>query len=119
LEVLWEGLGKTTFLLPKNVKYPDKPVIVSEFGAGAKAGHHCTEQFTEEYQARIYKEQLAAMKKSPSIQGMTPWILMDFRAPLRENRYQRGFNLKGLVDKNRRTRKKAFAVYKAFRPPST
>jgi beta-glucuronidase len=33
---------------------PDKPVIITEFGAGAKAGHHGgrNEMFTEEYQER-------------------------------------------------------------------
>jgi len=101
----------------KNIKYPDKPVIISEFGAGAKAGHHGKEQFTEEYQAQVYKEQLAALGKCSSVKGLTPWILMDFRSPMRNNHYQDGFNLKGLVDADRCTRKKAFAVYRDFKPP--
>ncbi len=96
---------------------PGKPVIVSEFGAGARAGYHGSERFTEEYQQRIYEEQLKALKTRKSIKGLTPWILIDFRAP-RYNKYQRGFNVKGLVDSDRNTRKKAFKVYADFQPPT-
>lgn len=98
----------------RNTKFSDKPVIISEFGAGAKAGHHGKLRFSEEYQAAVYENMLKALESCDSIKGMTPWILIDFRAPLRENKFQRGFNLKGLVDKDRKTRKKAFYVYKAF-----
>ena len=101
----------------ENVRWPDKPVIVSEFGGGARAGVHGDFKFTEEYQARLYARQLAAMSKSPSIQGLTPWILFDFRSPMRMNRYQNGFNRKGLLDADRRTRKLAFDIYANFRPP--
>jgi beta-glucuronidase len=58
------------------------------------------------------------MSRSASIQGMTPWILLDFRSPMRMNRFQDGFNRKGLVDADRRTRKLAFQVYADFRPPT-
>lgn len=97
-----------------NVHYPDKPVVVSEFGAGAKAGHHGRHKFSEEYQAKVYRRQLAAMSRSRGIRGLTPWILMDFRSPMRENRLQQGFNRKGLVADDRKTRKQAFAVYAKF-----
>lgn len=113
----WYGGADAT--KPRKMKKfvnPDKPVIVSEFGAGAKAGHHGSERFTEEYMERIYKEQLKALKTRKSIKGLTPWILIDFRAP-RYNKYQRGFNVKGLVDSNRKTKKKAFKVYADFVPP--
>jgi beta-glucuronidase len=101
-----------------NVRYPDKPVVISEFGAGARAGVHGAFKFTEQFQAEVYRRQLAAMSRSASIQGMTPWILLDFRSPMRMNRFQDGFNRKGLVDADRRTRKLAFQVYADFRPPT-
>ena len=50
------------------------------------------------------------MLKSPYIQGTTPWILYDFRAVRRLNRYQEGFNRKGLIDADRIHRKLAFSV---------
>ncbi len=114
----WYGFCKPeealNMLRFRNTKFSDKPVIISEFGAGAKAGCHGKLRFTEEYQAAVYENMLKALESCDSIKGMTPWILMDFRTPLRENTYQRGFNLKGLVDRDRKTRKKAFYVYKAF-----
>lgn len=44
---------------------------------------------------------------------MSPWILYDFRAEKRMNRYQRGWNRKGLIAQDKTTRKKAFAVLAA------
>ncbi|QTQ10958.1 glycoside hydrolase family 2 [Treponema parvum] len=89
-----------------------KPVVITEFGAGAKYGNHGTADtmWTEEYQEALYKKQFETMKKIPFIQGTTPWILYDFRAVRRQNRYQRGFNRKGLIDADRKRRKLAFKV---------
>jgi len=76
-----------------------KPIIMSEFGAGAKAGVNGKpdERWTEEYQEEVYRRQLDMIEKIPFVRGTTPWILMDFRSPLRANRYQQGYNRKGLV----------------------
>jgi hypothetical protein len=46
--------------------------------------------------------------------GVTPWILYDFRCPRRLNRYQEGFNRKGLIDQDRKTKKLAFDVMRKF-----
>ena len=45
----------------------DKPVIVSEFGAGAPYGRHgeADERWTEEYQANLYQHQITMLKKIP------------------------------------------------------
>lgn len=90
----------------------DKPVIITEFGGGAKAGNHGTKDtmWTEEFQEELYKKQFATIKKCKYIKGTTPWILYDFRAVRRLNILQRGFNLKGLIDSDRKTRKLAFYV---------
>ena len=76
-----------------------KPVIMSEFGAGAKAGMNGKpdERWTEEYQEDVYRRQLDMIERIPFVRGTTPWILMDFRSPVRANRYQQGYNRKGLV----------------------
>jgi len=77
-----------------------KPMIISEFGAGAVAGLHSDSDavWSEEYQARVYKQQLKMLGNSESVQGFTPWVLKDFRSHLRElNGIQDGFNRKGLV----------------------
>ena len=95
---------------------PDKPVIVTEFGAGARAGHHGSkdEMWTEEYQEEIYRQQTEQIAKTPFIQGMSPWILYDFRAVRRLNKYQDGWNRKGLIASDRKTRKLAFKVLSDF-----
>jgi len=104
-------------MLPKEIRrlrwqrtFP-KPVIASEFGAGAAFGHHgrADRRWTEEYQEAVYREQFAMLDRVPYIRGMTPWILFDFRSPRRFNQWQQGFNRKGLLD-NRRRRKKAFLL---------
>ncbi|MBN2532895.1 MAG: hypothetical protein JXB88_08390 [Spirochaetales bacterium] len=96
--------------------HPDKPVIITEFGAGAKAGHHGTinEKFTEEYMEHIYEKQIGTIKKLDYIKGMTPWILYDFNCPRRQNKYQNGFNRKGLIAEDKKTKKKAFFVLQKF-----
>lgn len=95
---------------------PDKPVIITELGAGARAGNHGTEDmlWTEEFQEAFYRKQIAEISACPFIKGMSPWILIDFRAERRFNRYQEGFNRKGLIDSDRKTKKKAFYVLSSF-----
>lgn len=89
---------------------PDKPVIISEMGAGARAGYHGRDDqpFTEEYQDRVYRQQIEVLEQTEYIAGMTPWILYDFRCPRRKTRFQRGFNRKGLIDADKTTKKAAF-----------
>jgi len=87
-----------------------KPVIVSEFGAGAKAGLHGpdTEKFTEEYQDYVFRQQFQMLGKMPFLRGMTPWVLMDFRSPMRQlPGVQDDYNRKGLVS-DKGEKKKAF-----------
>ncbi|MDR1251359.1 MAG: hypothetical protein LBK62_04240 [Treponema sp.] len=95
---------------------PGKPVIICEFGGGARKGQRGTadELWTEDKQKALYEQQIAVIRQCPYIAGMTPWILYDFRCPRRLNRYQEGFNRKGLIDADRTTRKAAFYVMRQF-----
>lgn len=93
-----------------------KPVIVSEFGAGAKAGLHgpVTQMFTEEYQANVFRQQFRMLDKMPFLRGMTPWVLMDFRSPLRPlPGIQDDFNRKGLISGAGR-KKQAFYALQSY-----
>ena len=65
-------------------------------------------------QEAIYKKQYTALDKAVYVQGITPWILYDFRAVRRMNRYQEGFNRKGLIDSDRTTKKLAYYVTKEY-----
>ena len=95
---------------------PDKPVFICEFGGGALAGHRGSkdEFFTEDCQLQIYKEQLAILGATPYVKGISPWILFDFRAPRRNNRYQRGYNRKGLLAEDKTTKKLAYYLVQEF-----
>jgi beta-glucuronidase len=90
----------------------DKPLVVSELGADAKAGHHGDPgtRWTEEYQAEVYRHQLAMLDQIPFLRGMSPWILMDFRSPRRPlPGIQDGWNRKGLLSEQG-VRKQAFGI---------
>jgi len=95
---------------------PGKPVLICEFGADARLGQRGSvdELWTEDKQKRLYEQQVETFKKCPYIAGTTPWILYDFRCPRRLNRYQEGFNRKGLIDVERKTKKPAFYVMQKF-----
>ncbi len=91
---------------------PDRPVVISEVGADALAGHHggLRELFTEECQAEIYRQQLAMIAGVPWLRGFCAWLLYDFRSERRQTRYAGGFNRKGLMAEDKATRKLAFHV---------
>ena len=92
----------------------DKPVIISEFGGGAKYGLHGAknQRWTEEFQENLYRENLAMINKIQGLAGTTPWILKDFRSPRRVlTGIQDYYNRKGVVS-DRGERKKAWYVLK-------
>lgn len=89
-----------------------KPFVVSEFGADARAGLEggAGRMFTEEYQAEVYRRQLEMLAGHEGIDGVSPWVLQDFRSPLRPYPgIQDGYNRKGVIDETGR-RKQAFEV---------
>ena len=90
----------------------DKPVIVSEFGGGAKYGLHgaVNQRWTEEFQENLYKENVAMLDNIDGLAGTTPWILKDFRSPRRVlDGIQDYYNRKGLFSDNGE-KKKAFYI---------
>lgn len=95
---------------------PEKPVLISEFGAGAKAGHHGSKEelFTEEYMDEVYRKQIQVFKTMDYLCGITPWILYDFTCPRRQNHFQKGFNRKGLIAEDKEYKKMAFYRLKDF-----
>ncbi len=93
-----------------------KPIVFSELGAGAKAGLHGEpdEIWTEEFQAAVYDAQIAMIKRQDECAGMSPWILKDFRTPMRVlPGIQDGYNRKGVVSEEGQ-RKLAFEVLASF-----
>lgn len=95
--------------------HPDKPVIITEFGADAYAGFRgtVTDKGTEDCQAYVYEKQVEQIGKIDYIKGMAPWILRDFRCPRRTAVTQKYYNTKGLISKDGK-RKMAFDVLRRF-----
>ncbi len=94
----------------------DKPLIVSEFGGGAPYGRHgdADERWTEEYQENLFQHQLGMVERMPGLVGLTPWVLMDFRSPLRMlPGVQDYHNRKGVIS-NRGQRKLGFYTLQKF-----
>lgn len=95
---------------------PDKPVIITEFGADAMRGNtgDPDRKGTEEYQAGVYEKQLSVLTKIDYIKGISPWILYDFRCPRRTASIQKYYNRKGLLDETKTYRKPAFFVLQKY-----
>jgi len=92
----------------------DKPLVISEFGADALAGHHDLSdqprKWSEEFQAAYYRATLKMLATIPNLRGMSPWVLKDFKSPRREHPiFQNGWNRKGLISETGQ-RKQAFEV---------
>ena len=94
----------------------DKPVIVSEFGGGARFGLHGpkNQRWTEEFQENLYIQNVEMLDKIEGLAGTTPWILKDFRSPRRVlPGFQDYYNRKGLFS-DKGEKKKAFFVMKKW-----
>ncbi len=100
-------------------KWPDKPVLVTELGAGAviglepgrsfPVGYGTTRDFTEQYQAKHLKTQFEIILEKPYVVGVAPWVFADFRDDKRPNNPVPNMNLKGIVN-YRREKKASFEV---------
>ena len=78
-----------------------KPMLFSEFGAGAYINFHdpeTTRKFSVEYQEDLYEATIAMAKEIPFLRGSSPWVLKDFKSPRRfHSEYQEFWNRKGLM----------------------
>lgn len=95
---------------------PGKPVVISETGADGYIGEGKLEKgfFSEAYMAEVYRKQIATLKERAFVKGISPWILYDFRVERRQNMYQRGWNRKGLIASDKKTKKEAFKLLSDF-----
>ena len=94
-----------------------KPLLLSEFGAGAKAGFHADAdtRWSEEFQANVYRQQLTMLRGVKNLRGICPWVLVDFRSPLRElPGIQDFYNRKGLISDQGQKKEAYFLMQKAY-----
>ena len=90
----------------------NKPWIYTEFGAGAKYGFHSDwnkqKKFSEERQLQIIDYTIRTINSKHFFAGWFIWIYRDFKSSRRTNRYQQGFNRKGIVSGERNEKKLIF-----------
>lgn len=81
---------------------PGMPLLISEFGGEALYGQHGDDtnpdSWSEDYQAKLYRDNLRMFENIPNLCGISPWVLFDFRSPTRlHSTNQEGWNRKGLI----------------------
>jgi len=97
---------------------PDKPLFITEFGGEALYGQSGDEtvasSWSEDYQAKLYRDNIRMFENIPNLCGVSPWILFDFRSPFRFHpTNQDGWNRKGLVS-DQGMRKKAWYIMRDY-----
>ena len=99
-------------------KYPDRAIGLSEYGADANPVWQTSEpeqsDYTEQYQAVYHEHMLKMFETRPYIWGTHVWNIFDFGADGRDEGGAHGVNQKGLVTFDRKHRKDAFYLYKAY-----
>lgn len=96
---------------------PDKPVVITEFGADGKARYRGSkdEKGTEDCQLDIYEKQISVLRNIEYVKGLSPWILYDFRCPRRLHAVtQNYYNTKGLLSEDKSYKKPAFYAMQEF-----
>ncbi len=107
-----------TFLDEFHRKYPQMPVALSEFGADANPafqnGNPQRGDWSESYQAVYHEHMMQMWQERPYIWALYIWNTFDFAADGRSEGGKPGQNQKGLVTFDRKTKKDAFYLYKAY-----
>ena len=101
--------------------FPNKPVLMSEFGAEAKAGNHGSkdDRWTEEQQVNVFEHQFVMFSKIPQLRGLVPWVLADFRSPTRNMpKLQDGYNRKGLISEDGKKKLAFYQFQKIYKEKS-
>ena len=99
---------------------PGKPTIITEFGAEASYGNHSDtnniNSWSEEFMARVYRNNINSFLNSKNIRGIAPWILFDFRSPGRSNAlHQQGWNMKGILSTNGDKKQAWYIINEAYK----
>lgn len=104
------------FVDDQHKKFPDLPIIISEFGAGSDKRLHSlnpeTFDFSIEYQQKYLEHYLPEIQKRNFVIGATEWNFIDFNVATRQESMPRTNN-KGLVY-NDRTKKDVFYYFQSF-----
>ena len=100
---------------------PDRCLGISEYGAENILKWHTAEpdnhDYTEEYANHYHQEMLKTFAARPFLWSTHQWNCFDFAADARNEGGVIGMNNKGLITYDRKEKKDAFYVYKAWWNP--
>ena len=101
-----------------HANHPDRVIGLSEFGADANPAYQSARpergDWSESYQAVYHEHMLKMWAERPYIWAMHVWNGFDFGADGRGEGGKPGQNQKGLVTFDRKTKKDAYFIYKAY-----
>jgi len=107
-------------------RFPDKPIILSEFGADAGPGRSDADgvwkaervdygkTYSEDYQERVISDYWNIVKDRDYVSGIAPWVFSDFYNTWFPNNPIPNFNLKGLTSKERKPKKAYYFLQKIY-----
>ena len=101
-----------------HAKHPKAVIGLSEYGADANPAYQSPKpekgDWSEGYQTEYHEHMLEMWNKRPYIWAMHVWNMFDFGADGRDEGGKPGQNQKGLVTFDRKEKKDAFYIYKAY-----
>jgi len=99
-------------------KNPEVKLGISEYGAEGIIQYHNNDpkvkDYSEEYHALYHETVWKIFKERPFLWSTYVWNMFDFGANIRDEGGVRGRNNKGLVTYDRKIKKDAFYLYKAY-----
>ena len=101
-----------------HAKYPDTVIGLTEYGADSSIALQSPKpekgDFTESYQAVYHEHMLELFSTRPYIWGTYCWNMFEFAAAGRDEAGDPGKNHKGLITFDRKQKKDAYYIYKAW-----
>ena len=101
-----------------HAKYPHKPIGFSEYGADTNPDFYSSTpekgDYSQSYQCVYHEHMLKLIEERPWLWCTYVWNMFDFAADGRDEGGKHGQNQKGLVTMDRKIRKDAFYLYKAY-----
>lgn len=107
-----------TFFDEYHRRFPNRVIGFSEYGADAnpqyQSAHPEKGDYSESYQCVYHEHIMKCIEARPYLWATHVWNLFDFAADGRDEGGKNGENQKGLVTFDRKLRKDAFYLYKAY-----
>ena len=98
--------------------YPNRCLCYSEYGAEGMPNLHSKRpkrgDNSEEYHSKYHEYMLECFKRHPYMWAYYYWNMFDFAADARNQGGEPGMNHKGMITFDRKTKKDAFYLYKAY-----